>query len=90
MLDAVAGVPLLLLATYRIGYTPPFGSCSFSTTLTLHSFSETETLAMAGQVLGTSQCPPELQTALIIINGQKVHQYQRSKSEPQATVKSPL
>jgi class 3 adenylate cyclase/tetratricopeptide (TPR) repeat protein len=65
MLDAVAGVPLLLLATYRIGYTPPFGSRSFSTTLTLHSFSETETLAMAGQVLGTSQCPPELQTALM-------------------------
>jgi hypothetical protein len=26
MLDAVAGVPLLLLVTYRIGYTPPFGN----------------------------------------------------------------
>jgi len=26
LLDAVAGVPLLLLVTYRIGYTPPFGS----------------------------------------------------------------
>src|SRR4029450_5561937 len=28
LLDAVAGVPLLLLVTYRIGYTPPFGSRS--------------------------------------------------------------
>jgi predicted ATPase/class 3 adenylate cyclase len=65
MLDAVAGVPLLLLVTYRIGYTPPFGSRSFSTTLTLHSFSEAETLAMAGQVLGMTQFPPELQTALM-------------------------
>jgi predicted ATPase len=65
MLDAVAGVPLLLLVTYRIGYTPPFGSRSFYTTLTLHSFSEAETLAMAGQVLGTAQFPTELQTALM-------------------------
>ena len=65
MLDAVAGVPLLLLVTYRIGYTPPFGSRSFYTTLTLHSFSEAETLAMAGQVLGTAQFPAELQTALM-------------------------
>jgi class 3 adenylate cyclase/tetratricopeptide (TPR) repeat protein len=65
MLDAVAGVPLLLLVTYRIGYTPPFGSRSFYTTLTLHSFSETETVAMAGQVLGTAQFPAELQTALM-------------------------
>jgi class 3 adenylate cyclase/tetratricopeptide (TPR) repeat protein len=65
MLDAVAGVPLLLLVTYRIGYTPPFGSRSFYTTLTLHSFSKAETLAMAGQVLGTAQFPIELQTALM-------------------------
>src|SRR5262245_31584568 len=65
MLDAVAGVPLLLLVTYRIGYTPPFGSRSFYTTLTLHSFSEAETLAMAGHVLGTAQFPTELQTALM-------------------------
>jgi class 3 adenylate cyclase/tetratricopeptide (TPR) repeat protein len=65
LLDAVAGVPLLLLVTYRIGYTPPFGSRSFSTTLTLHSFSEAETLAMASQVLGTAQFPAELQAALM-------------------------
>jgi class 3 adenylate cyclase len=65
LLDAVVGVPLLLLVTYRIGYTPPFGSRSFYTTLTLHSFSEAETLAMAGHVLGTAQCPVELQTTLI-------------------------
>ena len=65
LLDAVAGVPLLLLVTYRIGYTLSFGSRSFYTTLTLHSFPEAETLATAGHVLGTAQCPPELQTALM-------------------------
>jgi AAA ATPase domain/Adenylate and Guanylate cyclase catalytic domain len=65
MVDAVAGVPLLLLVTYRIGYTSPFGSRSFYTTLMLRSFSEAETLAMAGHVLGTAHCPLELQTALM-------------------------
>jgi predicted ATPase len=65
MLDAVAGVPLLLLVTYRIGYIPPFESRSFYTTLMLHSFSEAETLVMAGHVLGTAQFPAELQTALM-------------------------
>src|SRR5712691_6888211 len=65
LLDAVAGMPLLLLVTYRIGYTTPFGSRSFYTTLTLHSFSEAEMLAMVGHVLGTEQFPTELQTALM-------------------------
>jgi predicted ATPase len=65
LLDAVAGVPLLLLVTYRIGDTPPFGSRSFSTTLTLRSFSEAETLAMAGHILGIAPCPTALQTALM-------------------------
>jgi class 3 adenylate cyclase/tetratricopeptide (TPR) repeat protein len=65
LLDAVAGVPLLLLVTYRMGYTPPFGSRSFYTTLTLQHFSATETLAMAGHVLGTAQVPAEIHTALL-------------------------
>src|SRR5499427_5025925 len=37
LMDSVAGVPLMLVLTYRIGYTPPFGSRSFHTTITLHS-----------------------------------------------------
>src|SRR4030095_14463337 len=31
LVDSVAGVPLMLILTYRIGYTPPFGSRSFHT-----------------------------------------------------------
>src|SRR4029450_1054077 len=61
----VAGLPLMLILTYRIGYNPPFGSRSFFTTLNLHSLSEAETLTMAGLVLGTDQFPPELTTALM-------------------------
>jgi class 3 adenylate cyclase/tetratricopeptide (TPR) repeat protein len=63
LLDAVASVPLLLLLTYRSGYTPPFGNRSFYSTLTLRSLSET--LTLAGHVLGTVQVPAELQSALM-------------------------
>jgi hypothetical protein len=59
LLDAVVGVPLLLLLTYRVGYTLPFGSRSFHTTLTLQSLSEADTLTMASHVLGTA-CFPRL------------------------------
>jgi class 3 adenylate cyclase/tetratricopeptide (TPR) repeat protein len=65
LMDAVAAVPLLLILTYRVEYTPPFGSRSFYTTLTLHSLSEAETAAMASRVLGTAQFPHELHTALM-------------------------
>ena len=65
LMDAVAAVPLLLILTYRVEYTPPFGSRSFYTTLTLHSLSEAETVAMASRVLGTAQFPQELRTALM-------------------------
>ncbi len=65
LMDSVAAVPLMLIATYRVGYTPPFGSRSFHTTLTLHRLSEADSLAMAGRVLGSEQFPEELKTALM-------------------------
>ncbi len=63
--DSVAGMPLMIVMTYRVGYNPPFGSRSFFSTLNLHSLSEAETLAMAGRVLGTERFPPELKAALM-------------------------
>jgi class 3 adenylate cyclase/tetratricopeptide (TPR) repeat protein len=65
LMDSVAAVPLMLIATYRVGYTPPFGSRSFHTTLTLRSLSEADSLAMAGRVLGSEQFPEELKAALM-------------------------
>ncbi len=65
LLDSLAGVRILLVLTYRLGYTPPFGSRSYQTTLTLHALSEEDALAMAGRVLGTDQFPPELRAALL-------------------------
>lgn len=65
LMDSVAGVRLMLILTHRIGYSLPFGSRSFYTTLTLRSLSEAETLQMAGRVLGTEQFPRELRAALM-------------------------
>jgi tetratricopeptide (TPR) repeat protein len=65
LLDAIAGVPLLLLLTYRVGYTPPFGSRSFYTTLTLRSLSEADTVTMASRILGTEHFPEALTAVLL-------------------------
>jgi class 3 adenylate cyclase/tetratricopeptide (TPR) repeat protein len=65
LMDAVASVPILLVLTYRIGYAPPFGSRSFYTTLTLHTLSDDDALAMAGGVLGSAEVPGELRQALM-------------------------
>jgi class 3 adenylate cyclase/tetratricopeptide (TPR) repeat protein len=64
LMDAVASARILLVLTHRIGYTPPFGSRSFYTTLTLHALSDDDALAMAGGVLGSSDFPRELAEAL--------------------------
>ncbi len=55
----------MLIMTYRVGYTPPFGTRSFQTTLTLRSLSEAESLAMAREVLGTGEFPEQLKAALM-------------------------
>jgi class 3 adenylate cyclase/tetratricopeptide (TPR) repeat protein len=65
LLDAVVGVPLLLLLTYRVGYTPPFGSRSFHTTLTLQSLSEADTVTMASRILDTEHFPEALTAVLL-------------------------
>jgi class 3 adenylate cyclase/tetratricopeptide (TPR) repeat protein len=64
LMDAVASARILLVLTYRIGYAPPFGSRSFYTTLTLHTLSDHDALAMAGGVLGSADFPRELAEAL--------------------------
>ena len=65
LMDSLAGVPIMLILTHRVGYTPPFGTRSFHTTLNLQSLSEAEVAAMAGGVLGTDALPVELRSALM-------------------------
>jgi class 3 adenylate cyclase/tetratricopeptide (TPR) repeat protein len=64
-LDSVAAVPILMLLTYRTDYTPPFGARSFHTSLMLRSLSAAETIAIAGNVLGTDRFPEQVKTALL-------------------------
>jgi class 3 adenylate cyclase/tetratricopeptide (TPR) repeat protein len=66
LMDAVASARILLVLTYRIGYTPPFGSRSFYTTLTLHTLSRDDALTMASGVLGSADFPRELAEALTV------------------------
>jgi class 3 adenylate cyclase len=65
LVDSVAGLPIMLVLTYRVGYAPPFGTRSYQTTITLRSLSEAEMLRMAARVLGTEDFPQELRTALM-------------------------
>src|SRR5262245_11042042 len=65
LMASAAGAPIVVVLTYRVGYAPPFGNRSFYTTLTLHTLSNAETLAMAGRVLGTEDLPEEIKAALM-------------------------
>jgi predicted ATPase/class 3 adenylate cyclase len=65
IVDAVAGVPLMLILTYRVGYSPVIPARSFHTVLTLRPLSETDAVDMAGHVLGAADLPPALRRALL-------------------------
>jgi class 3 adenylate cyclase/tetratricopeptide (TPR) repeat protein len=65
LMGSVAGAPIMIVLTYRVGYNPPFGNRSFYTMLALHTLSEAEALDMARLVLGTDQFPAELKAALL-------------------------
>ena len=65
LIDSMAAVPLMLVLTYRVGYTPPFRTCSFQSTITLNTLGEGEALAVASGVLGTGALPPEVTAALM-------------------------
>jgi len=65
MMDSLAGMPIMLVLTHRVGYAPPFGTRSFHATLNLQTLSEAEVGAMAGRVLGTEALPRDLLAALM-------------------------
>ncbi|MBI1733696.1 MAG: AAA family ATPase [Candidatus Rokubacteria bacterium] len=64
-MDSVAAARVMLILTYRIGYTPPFGARSFHTVCMLTPVSEAETMAIATSVLGVEALPAELRDALM-------------------------
>src|SRR6267378_648542 len=64
LMESIAGVAVMLILTYRVGYAPSFGSRSYYSTLTLTTLGEHEALAVARGVLGVSELPRELLAAL--------------------------
>jgi predicted ATPase/class 3 adenylate cyclase len=65
LFDTVTTSPILAIATFRIGYQPPFGHRSFHTTINLRTLSEDDTMAMAERVLGGDRLPQEVRAALL-------------------------
>jgi tetratricopeptide (TPR) repeat protein len=64
LLPALGEAPVLLVATHRADYTPPFGDPRAVTTLRLPSLRGDEALAIAAAVLGTDALPAEVAAAL--------------------------
>jgi class 3 adenylate cyclase/tetratricopeptide (TPR) repeat protein len=64
LMESLAGVAVMLILTYRVGYAPSFGSRSYYSTLMLTTLGEHEALAVARGALGVSELPRELLAAL--------------------------
>ncbi|HEU5193167.1 MAG TPA: adenylate/guanylate cyclase domain-containing protein, partial [Methylomirabilota bacterium] len=65
LIDSIAASRILVLATHRLGYSPPFGTRSFQSRLTLSPLSEADAVAMAGRVLGVERVPADVTRALL-------------------------
>ena len=65
LMESIAGVAVMLILTYRVGYAPSFGSRSYYSTMMLTTLDEQEALSVARGVLGVSELPPELLAALM-------------------------
>jgi class 3 adenylate cyclase/tetratricopeptide (TPR) repeat protein len=65
LMDSMAAVPLMLILTYRVGYTPPFRAHSFQTALSLATLPQPDALAVARGVLGVDDLPAEVAIALM-------------------------
>jgi class 3 adenylate cyclase/tetratricopeptide (TPR) repeat protein len=63
--DSVAATRIMIVATHRLGYSPPFGTRSFQTRITLSALSEADALAMAGRMLGVERFPADVTRALL-------------------------
>jgi tetratricopeptide (TPR) repeat protein len=65
LIDSMTAVPLMLVLAYRVGYTPPFRTRSFQSTISLTTLGEGEALAVARGVLGAAELPREVTAALM-------------------------
>ena len=70
LVDDIVGAPILVLATYRPGYRPPWLEKSYATQVTLQPLSSQESLQIIRTVLQTETVPdPMAQTSLTKAQG---------------------
>ncbi len=70
LVDSIAGAPILVLATYRPGYQPPWLDKSYATQLTVSPLSPEDSVQIVRTVLSTETVPaPLAQTILAKAQG---------------------
>ncbi len=65
LMDSMAAASVMLILTYRIGYTPRFRTHSFQSTLSLTTLAERDALTIARGALGASELPAEVSDAIM-------------------------
>jgi DNA-binding NtrC family response regulator/tetratricopeptide (TPR) repeat protein len=65
MADSIPTARILLILTFRPGYTPPFTERSYHTRLGLETLSTAESIELARRLLTSGDLPPELQTLVL-------------------------
>jgi tetratricopeptide (TPR) repeat protein len=65
VMDGLAGVPLLVLLTYRPGYRPPWTDRANFTQIALHGLSEDESATMVGPMLASEAALESLRPAIV-------------------------
>ena len=65
LVDSIAGAPILVLATYRPGYRPPWLEKSYATQVTLQPLSSQDSLHVIRTVLQTETVPDPLAQAIL-------------------------
>ena len=63
--ESLAAQRVLLVITYRPGYSPAFGDHTFHTRLALTTLSSADSVRMSRDLLGADQLPPELEALIV-------------------------
>jgi DNA-binding NtrC family response regulator/tetratricopeptide (TPR) repeat protein len=63
--ESLAAQRVLLIVTYRPGYTPAFGDHTFHTRLALTTLSTADSVRMTRDLLGSDQLPAELEALIV-------------------------
>src|SRR5262249_57308990 len=63
--ESLAAQRVLLIVTYRLGYSPPFGDHTFHTPLALTTLSRADSVRMSRDMLGADQLAPQVDALIV-------------------------